>query len=73
MSERKASISLSVFAKTNAGRARTPGNILDAIKAERGQVPDSDLVIAAVRGWAFMMHNYELQYFCNRLDEMLDE
>jgi len=67
------SLSRSVVARTKLGQLHTPGGIVEAAQAQRGTVPDADLVLAAVRRWACVVNDQELQQLCDLLDGMLEK
>lgn len=67
------SLSRLTLAASSLAQARTPAAIAAAMQAERGMVPDADLLTAGVRRFAAISENAELASFCNRLDDFLED
>lgn len=67
------SLSRLTLAASALAQARTPTAIAAAMQAERGTVPDADLLTAAVRRFAAISEDAALASFCNRLDDFLGD
>lgn len=62
------SMSRGAVSLDKVGKMHTPRSIAEASLAGRGQVPDADLILAAVRRWACVVNDRELGQLCDLLD-----